>query len=152
MKTVLCVIDVQPRFNAAELIISDVVYQIQLAITRKSPILIVEYGLDHCSHNEIYKALNYYSPHLWDIVKKTSDNGSYEVITKMKSKGFLFNRVRICGVNTCACVRSTALGLKQSGLFNRVEVAENAVNCAFHHYACYEDLIYDLQRRKKQKY
>ena len=129
MKTILCVIDVQPRFMTARKVIPGAVKQIKLAIKRRSPIIILEYGKVNPSHDEIYNALNYASPDKCVIEKKFIDDGSHEIINIIRSNEFGFNNIRLCGVNTCACVEDTAIGLKKSGLFNRIELVDDALNC-----------------------
>lgn len=154
MSTVLCVIDVQPRFkSAAEHVIPEVVHQIKLAIKRKSPIVLVEYGIEFPSYDEVYEAFYCANPTLRTIVKKTQDDGSDDIIDGMKVKDFKFNRIRLCGVNTCSCVEKTARGLKRTlwpdgtKLFKRLEVSESATYCAHHlNNICYQELKHALRR------
>ena len=127
MATVLCVIDVQEKFSAAKFVVPEVVHQINLARKRKAGVLIVEYGNDP-SYEEVYNALKGYKD--WMVVKKDDDDGSMEIMHAMdKNPIYRGHKVRVCGVNACACVQATAIGLHDSGLFSKIEIAEAATNC-----------------------
>ena len=143
MATVLCVIDVQEKFSAAKKVVSEVVHQIKLARKRKAGVLIVEYGNDP-SYEEVYDALKGYKD--WMVVKKDSDDGSMEVMHAMdKHPRFRGMKVRVCGVNACACVKATAIGLRDSGLFSKIEVAEAATDCTCNSKSCVTILMERLQ-------
>lgn len=136
MKTTLCVIDVQPRFTAAKDILKQVLDQIDLAHRRKDGIVVLEYGANcpkggfgNFSYEPIYEALLKVPTDSWAIVKKFTDSGAGELIETMRTHKFAFDRVRLCGVNACACVRATALNLKRSGRYKRVELASQAISC-----------------------
>jgi nicotinamidase-related amidase len=137
MNTTLAIIDVQPRFEAAAHIVPRVVHQIDLARRRQDGVIVVE--LNGRSHDEIYKALHGYNRHT--ITKKKIDDGSDNIIWAARSRNYSLNRIRLCGVNTCACVKSTIYGLNKSNVFGRIEAAYDAINCT-HSYRqqCLEDL------------
>lgn len=132
MAIALCIVDVQKKFGPAAKVIKDTVHQIKLARRRKAVVIVVEYGYDGYdpSYIDIYDALIGYNN--WAVVKKNSCGGGNEVIAAMDSNPSLqADKIRVCGVNTCACVRETVRGLKNSGRFEKIEIAEAATNC-FH--------------------
>lgn len=126
MYTTLAIIDVQEKFMAASSVIKRVVHQIELARRRHDGIVLVELG-DPQSYDEIYRALRNYSGYV--VTKKRHDDGSKEVLDAIRSNKYALDRIRLCGVNTCACVRSTAYGLIRSGFVRKVEIASDAVGC-----------------------
>ena len=130
MATTLCVVDVQPKFSSSKKIVNSVVDQIHKAKRRGDGIIILEYEGYGKSDKKVYKALGDYKKHV--VMKKCTDDGSYETLDAMTADpdNFSFNRIRICGVNACYCVYQTALGLKSSGYFDRVEVASSATSCS----------------------
>lgn len=136
MKTTLCIVDVQPRFPAAEYILEPVIDQIDLAHRRQDGIVVLEYGANdpkrgfgNFSYEPIYEALLKVPTDSWAIVKKFTDSGAEELIETMRIHKFAFDRVRLCGVNACACVKVTALNLKRSGRYKRVELSSQAISC-----------------------
>ena len=126
MHTTLAIIDVQPKFSAAEEILDQVVHQIKLARRRSDGIVLVELGGPQ-SHDEIYQALHGYDKFV--VANKNSSDGSREVIDAIYNNKYALDRVRVCGVNTCACVFFTLKGLMALRVFKCIEIAGNAINC-----------------------
>jgi len=152
MGTTLCIVDVQPRFDAAEGIVLDVIKEIKLARKRKAGIVLVEYDGygDDISYEEVYKALDKYP--FYDVVTKGTDNGGPEVIDIMQAQSYYdFNRIRICGCNACYCVRDTAMHLRDSDLFSRIEIAAFATNCHHHNGTYDSDECIDRLKRNIAK-
>jgi hypothetical protein len=127
MRYTLCVIDVQKRFPAHKKILRQVIKQRKLAMKDEAGIMIVEFN-GSTSHKKIYRVLKEYNK--YKIVKKNKDCGTTEIISTMKNTTFLqSNNLRICGINACACVRSTAYGLKQSNNFHNIKIIPKATTC-----------------------
>ena len=135
MHTTLAIIDVQPKFSAAEKILDQVVRQIKLARRRSDGIVLVELGGPQ-SHDEIYQALHGYNRFV--VANKNSSDGSREVIDAIYENHYALDRIRLCGVNTCACVLSTLRGLMALDVVQRIEIASDAVRCQHNmHKVCF---------------
>ena len=134
MYTTLAIIDVQDKFLASKYIINQVIHQIKLARRRKDGIVLVELG-EPRSYDKIYKALHDYCKFV--VVRKESNDGSSEVIDAIYENHYALDRIRLCGVNTCACVLSTLRGLMALDVVHRIEIASDAVRCQHNmHKAC----------------
>jgi hypothetical protein len=112
--TTLCVVDMQPGFNACYSIVQETVREIRLAKKRGDGIVFIELHprpngktlsrLKEVAHAGGYKKIVY--------TKKNWDDGSLEFIDAAGAAGwFPLKRVRVCGVNRGACVMSTVKGL-----------------------------------------
>ena len=112
--TTLCVVDMQPGFNASENIINEVIKEIELAKRRKDGIVFIELnpefnGSTHkvlldSAHMGGYEKIAYATKH-------GGDGSSHFIDTVGASGWFPLKRVRVCGVNRGACVRDTVKGL-----------------------------------------
>lgn len=128
MSIALCIVDVQESFRAAGNVVQSVVHQVKLARRRKAPIIILEYDGHEASYEKIYDALKGYDK--WTVVQKYEDDGSMEVMQAMdRNPELRSDSIRICGVNACYCVKETAVGLHESGLFKKIELADAAISC-----------------------
>jgi nicotinamidase-related amidase len=123
---VLCVIDMQPFFDAARnlQLIDKVIDQIIVSIKRKEHILIVTY--DRCGETDhrILNAVDGYK-HVKYVTKK-NDDGSPEIV-KTLEKFTLTDKetIKVCGVNTWACVKQTYTGLAHKLPDSTIVVLEN---------------------------
>jgi nicotinamidase-related amidase len=129
----LVIVDMQKFFTAANnvFLVKSIKREIELSKKHNWPIIVLEY-------NECGRTKSSISSQLWNypykyITKKFQDDGSFEAfsaITKLtKSKN-----IRIVGVNTDACVISTAYGLM---LYN--------YNVTFVNDGCRSDCLNKLQ-------
>lgn len=132
MKT-LVIIDMQPRFGASDSVVDQVCNLIQLWKDRKWPILLVEYRQQYSgqcgqrTHQVIRDLLRFYRKK-WRIFKDQDDGGWF--IWSAACKHNLPKHFVLCGVNTCACVQRTALGLCRVGAEEVIKVEVEDVACA----------------------
>lgn len=129
MKTTLCIVDMQTTFAGTPKALEGTLNQIRLAKRRKSGIVVLE--LVNCGETvpEIHTALNNYDPRKVNFISKIGGDGSKEFIQAAEAKDMWLKRIRVCGVNTCACVMNTISGLQHQLPKSRLEVAWEAVNC-----------------------
>lgn len=143
MHTTLAIIDVQPKYEAFAPILDKVVHQIKLARRRNDGIVLVEFGSDQPSCDEIYEALHGYDKFTVEIKNKC--NGSHEIINAIYNNQYTFDQILLCGVNTCMCVKDTLSGIIRMDVSRRVEIIKDAVNCchASHNYCLkqVEDMV-----------
>ena len=124
----LVVIDMQPEFKAAKnpnTVIS-VTAEIMKAMINHHAIVIVEYEGSGSSHKAFYDLLKDY-PFVSRLTKKC-DDGSGEIVTRLKRRGFPVNQIRVCGVNTDCCVASTVYGLLWRLKTSKIELVKSACN------------------------
>lgn len=124
----LVVIDMQPGFSAWRRCLPAVRQAIKKAKLRRERIAVVEYGYEGCNHGEtlpsIRRLVEGYPLLTW--VTKDSDGGG----PAMREMGLVRPsrwRYHLVGVNTCACVRQTAMNL--IGMGCEVEVMYHATAC-----------------------
>ena len=146
MKTTLCIIDIQPRFATATVdVIEEAVRQIHLAKRRQDGIVILEYGDSdespeyERSYPAIYDAIGRYDKVA--IKDKYDDSGADELLCAVSSHSFSTERLRVVGVNTCACVWATLDDVMWHGIFGRIELIKNGLNCMHtKHRGCFDQL------------
>jgi nicotinamidase-related amidase len=113
----LIVVDVQPNFPAAETVIAAVQTQVRKAMREGLHIVFLEYEGDWYSptFSEITDLAEKYE--YKQVVYKTWDDGSEEVADALWGEWGLRagTPLRVCGVNTGACVADTAQGLAKKG-------------------------------------
>jgi nicotinamidase-related amidase len=110
----LVVVDMQAAFPAAkdDIVIEEVIGQIEFTIANNLPIMFLEYIDLGSTIACVRRAAVHYKHKRY--VQKLFDDGSREVMWVVASKNWPL-RFRVCGVNTNACVRATALGLADYG-------------------------------------
>jgi nicotinamidase-related amidase len=115
MVPTLCIVDVQPYFEAADHVIKSVVNQIHAHRRLGSQIILVEFDPANLGHSaeEVLVALSDYGKA--HRVTKYGDDGSFVVLRLAEEKKISLKHVNICGVNTCCCVRETGVGLVEEG-------------------------------------
>lgn len=138
---ILCVIDMQPYFCAAGhlVLIDSVLNEIKLAIKKGDPIFIVEYLECGPTCADILNAVKGYD-HL-HFIRKKYDDGSKEIVKYIQQYNSSPRKettkrkplteaqksiIRICGVNTWACVARTLKGLAKIFPDTKFVVLENA--------------------------
>lgn len=127
MYTTLCIVDMQTKFPAYEQVTKGVLREIELAKRRGSPIIVLEYYPGGDTLEEITNTLHSYSSRVGFAIKHQNGGGD-EMLQVARRLKFFNQRVRVCGVNGCYCVFSTAMDLKESGV--RVEMADLATGCS----------------------
>ena len=115
MTYTLVIIDMQAKFKASKKVHQRVLQEIELAKQKNAGIIILEYGGHGPTNAELLKAA--YSNYTKVFrVAKGQDDGSREIaniirIPNNKRRALLSNNLRICGVNTDACVQRTVEAL-----------------------------------------
>jgi nicotinamidase-related amidase len=116
----LVVIDVQPGFKAAHVVADPIREEMQVAIQHGMGIVLVEYtGEGRTLVQDV--AANY--TRCWTVYKRY-DSGAREVEHAL-SENKLPNNLRVCGVNTSACVSRTVFQLRVP----KIEVVDDGCWC-----------------------
>jgi len=123
----LIVIDMQNQFDAANY--PDVVYEvgeeIREAMERKAKIFLIEYRGYGSTHEFYLKKLNRYK--YLHIIKKRKNDGSHCLCNYLKNRNITISEeIRVCGVNTLACVKETVHGLSNKFPNKKIHVVLNA--------------------------
>jgi hypothetical protein len=105
----LVVVDMQITFRASEEVMQGVIREIRKSRTKKEWIVILEY--DQCGRTatRILKELWHYSRVIRMV--KYIDDGSIAVFHAMRRKNIRPKHIKVCGVNTSACISKTVEGL-----------------------------------------
>ena len=112
MAYTLVVVDMQPRFEAAKIrrCIDNVLAEIAVAKSEGAAIVVLEYRGFGPSNRRITQAVRSYERGYFQ--EKCWDDGSREVF-QMCETYHLPRNFRVVGVNYGACVKSTAIGLRE---------------------------------------
>jgi nicotinamidase-related amidase len=135
----LLVVDMQPNaFRAAQdkRTVRAIVHLIEDAKKKREGIIALAYhrdGLygfpresDTALHPKIVAALDGYDR--WVLVWKWRDDGGAEVANAARVNGYGVSRIRVCGVNTEACVYHTVYTLSRIWPKSRIRVVAEACN------------------------
>lgn len=127
----LLVIDMQAYFSAArnKRVQEEVSKEIRQAIKDNMPIIFLEYIGCGSSVKQLTK--NVAHPNHYDksyLIGKTTGGGSREVLTLIKAFRLPQKHIKVCGVNTSACVFETTVGLRQKLKGSKIELLVNACN------------------------
>lgn len=128
---VLCIVDMQPVFEAANnpKTLLEVKKLILRAIKTNSKILFLEYyfpekKLKHTTHPELLALVKNYNN--FAILSKDNDDGSEEILDSLSGDARKF-QYKFCGVNTDVCVFKTvknlSIYLKSK---NKIKIVKNA--------------------------
>lgn len=124
----LVIVDMQPVFSAStnpDTVIA-VTNEILMAKQNNFPIMIVEYersGRTHSGFDTILRGYRHKAR-----IKKADDDGSQEIVRALLRRKFPQSHLRICGVNTDACVSDTVYGLLLKLHTTRIDVVKRACN------------------------
>ncbi len=153
----LLIIDLQPKFAPTEEVLQETVRQIKKAKSKHEWIMVLEYAGFGKTTTKITKHFKDYSK----VIRSTKehDNGSPQVLWNLSCRyddGYIQNisHIKVCGINTSACVIKTVKGLSKLDLkttvlrngttnskyFNNEDLEENH---AYH--------LRDLKRMNKWK-
>lgn len=110
-KNVLLVIDIQKQFaeSFSDKTIKNISAEIQKAISKKDYIIFVEYDGYEKTDIRLRRLVKGYKN--FCTVRKSDDDGSREIMKVVNSKRLSKRTMRVCGVNTDACVQETVVGL-----------------------------------------
>lgn len=123
----LVVVDMQPKFRTSRPVLEEVAWQVRLAKAAFCPVVFLQYKHFGPTCARLFDLVES-NPALYAVYRKGTNDGSAAVHHACQSRGFATNRFRLVGVNTHACVKSTALGLSQRFANSIVEVATQACN------------------------
>ncbi|MDX1986471.1 MAG: hypothetical protein SFV17_07275 [Candidatus Obscuribacter sp.] len=129
---VLVVIDMQKNFTSDAGLIQVVEQEITFAVESQTPVVIVDYKF--CG--DVYQSLLDVAQlevgsELRFAVTKNDDNGAAEILGSCRRRGISLEYVRICGVNTNACVLDTTMALARQLPRSRVELLGYACRNSF---------------------
>ena len=123
----LVVIDIQPDFDTAAKVIQPCQAAIRAAEKNNEVITIVEYRNHGWTFPELTNLLYGYERHF--PVLKSQDGGGFEVYNSFLRKKLPHPRViKVCGVNTNACVLETVRGLSKLFYKSSIRVLSRACN------------------------
>lgn len=103
--TTLVIIDMQENFPASNRVLKEVLREVEIALLNSWAIVVLEYHNQGQTHAEIMSLVKTSSRHA--VKTKYKDDGAREVHDACKKRGFPTDRLRVCGVNTHACVNAT---------------------------------------------
>lgn len=128
MSWTLVIIDMQDGFHSAKnpYTIKNIQKEIRKAIKHKVGIIVVEYEGFGRTLWKLRSLLDTYEDVVY--VSKYTDDGGREVYDEIISNRFNRRKLKICGVNSDACVCETALTLANDLPYTKVEVVEDACN------------------------
>lgn len=123
----LCIIDMQPYFKTATKSLADrIAQEIRKSQKRREGIILLEYYNLGNTYKNILNELRSYDRQT--TIAKYADNGANELLAAARSLRFNMSHFRICGVNTCACVRETFWGV-HNRTEAKVTLLSDLVNC-----------------------
>jgi hypothetical protein len=142
MSYTLVVVDMQAKFSAANdiRVLIEVEKEILKAMDSKSSIIFVEYRFNGPTIPSLVQLTDHYNRVF--IVRKSNDDGSREVNKVIRDNRLPSRNIRICGVNTDYCVKSTVFGLSKKIKSAKLEVIAKACNSNGDH-------TYGLDRMKE---
>ena len=130
MSRTLVVVDMQAEFaGTAKKCEKEVVKEVQKAKKRGAGIVVLEYDGSGSTFESITKELKGYGRKAY--ATKHQDDGSKEFLKTAKKHGFGTKKLRVTGVNRCACVLSTIDGIQKKQEKTDVEVAIKATWCMY---------------------
>ena len=123
-ETLLIVIDMQPAFldsfkdtSKLETLLENISTQLRKAIQRGNWIVFVEFtGLNQSTDSKLLEIVEYYDRVI--ILEKNQNDGSSEIKEILSKFNINPSIMKICGVNTSACVVDTVLSLEKK--FTRI--------------------------------
>lgn len=126
---VLVIVDMQPRFETSlkKETQREVINQIKEAKKNNIPVVLLEYAYEGDTHYNIRRTLKDY-PHY--TLQKNRDSGASVLIPllenlRKRGKKFL---LKVCGVNTAACVYATVRDLTEFSLIKEIQIIWKGCN------------------------
>lgn len=141
----LVVIDMQEGFETCSQpwLIKNILYYIKKAKRDGASIVLVKYGGSGVLVKDIDRVAREYNKCY--TIYKSGDNGAREINRIIWQKG-LPETIKICGINTSACVQETIMGLvrNQPSYLGKITVLESACNCH-----SYDDHLYGIRNMRQ---
>lgn len=127
MKHVLVVIDIQPEFRCSfsNKTIKNIQREIKKAIRNKDHIFFVEYEGCGKTDKRLRDAASGYKK--VSTITKFENDGSRQILKYLKIKKLSDKSLKICGVNTDACVEATVEGINGKLLDSKKRMAMKIV-------------------------
>jgi len=118
----LIIIDIQPEFKSAitKVVKTTCQEEIQKAMNKRASVLFVEYYKCGRTLRSLTQMTQNYDKKYFIV--KDDDDGSCEINTVIKHNRFPCKQIRVCGVNTDACVEQTVLSLASTNPNSKIEV------------------------------
>ena len=123
----LVIVDMQPSFKASRAVVSAVEDEVRRAVSAKASVVVLQYRNRGRTHRQIMDLLEETGVR-YSVAWKDRDDGSDHVERICLDKGYERSVFRLCGVNTHACVKLTAVGLTRRYARVRIEIATAACN------------------------
>lgn len=134
--TVLLVIDMQKESRSAPYIVEQVKELIQCSVRLGVMIIYIELHKKGEIYPELFEPVMDY-PNAY-IIQKYESDGSEEIMSLFHLIKFFPKHIIMCGVNRCACIRYTVLGLREKGYKHSIQIDKRASGCVCMHYKCFE--------------
>lgn len=133
MSYTLVVVDMQDKFPASNgpTIVSNCQREISKAIRDGAGIIFLEYSGYPATKKEIFDLVDGYN--LARSTVKCCDDGSLEAQNVINEHNLNKDYIKVCGVNTDYCVRSTVEGLRELYPFAFIEVIADACDSSWDH-------------------
>lgn len=133
MQATLCIIDMQPKYDASKKVINQVCREVRRAKKNGDGIIVLEYV---CAgetpddppvrtHKKIMKTIGDYKSAY--VEYKCDDDGSPQIFNVLTGAKLPLGVLRICGVNRFACVIATIEGLIERLPESFIEIIDDAV-------------------------
>lgn len=128
MSYTLTIIDLQPFFLTGldKAVRDNCIVQIKRAIKDRAAIIFVEYNGYGPTHQDLKDVIRKAAYDRLYVVYKSTDNGGKEISQLIKKRHLAASRIKVCGVNTDACVHSSVLGLRKHLSASKIEVIADA--------------------------
>jgi Isochorismatase family. len=127
----LLIIDMQAYFKAArsKRVQEEVSKEMRQAIQDNMPIIFLEYIGCGSSVKKLTKNIEFPNQYYRSyVIGKNDDDGAREVMVLLKSFRLPKNHIKVCGVNTSACVFETVVSLRHKLKSSKIELLVNACN------------------------
>jgi nicotinamidase-related amidase len=122
-KPILVIIDMQPNHTSDLLLLNVIKHEITQAVANQLPVVLVQYLQCGEIYSELLDAAQLEpGSQLRFIIGKSNDNGAAEVLGSCRKNGLDLTHIKICGVNTNACVEETTLALAKQLPNSLIEV------------------------------
>jgi len=155
----LVIVDVQKCFPASEIVLPAVVSEVRQAKRRKESIVLVQYGVGARSLGRLTRELKGYK---YLRVNKHNDDGGGPLFTSLMRCMFdnrlnvqninlsSVKSIKICGVNTSACVIKTVRSLS----FLRIPIKVLSGACANNlgHSKLHDNVCHNMSLRRMNKW
>jgi hypothetical protein len=132
-KYTLIIIDIQPQFRKSytKSLFRNCRREIRKAKIANNNIVLVEYSGCGKTSKRLTELVEDYDN--VSYVTKEHDDGSYAIVPHLVGKKLIRNNLRICGINTDACVCRTVRGLRKRLPNSNIVVVENACWSSYNH-------------------